>query len=739
MEKLKAFWINLIWKKQNAIRKKIRLLVWMCSGISLIVFSAIMFYGTIVIGEDAIKTGEIIGDLAVKNSTQSLESAKQEYLTAFARERSILINDELEDMREGIKTFHQTVTKIVNSPPSEYSARPVPEATPNDGDGVNYETWIFYAPDFVENQSVRDEIGALGNLQEFMIGISGWIGRGESVTTYIASVDGFIIETDNKLPEWAFPDKNMTRAQTFDFYERPWFKEARIKGDLFFTHPYAGGREGNLAISCAIPYYKNGQFAGVVGMGYSLDRISQFILNTKIESDSNFCFVLDNEGHVLFSQMKQGVLAISKSEYKDLRQEKDQQIAFMASEMLKGKAGTCQIVLDDKNYIVTFAPIKTVNWSLAIAIENIYLVKNMEKNRQLINEGTKEQVGKIRNSLEHTLILMIAATIFIMALVSLAGKNFSEKLTKPLLKLSDEVQEIAAGNLDKKIEIRTGDEMEKLATNFNAMTSELKTYMENLTKVAAEKEKIATELNLATNIQLSMLPNNFDFDRKDFEIYATMNAARSVGGDFYDFYLLDENHLVITIADVSGKGVPAALFMAASKIILKNFAMSMQNPDDLVAVMTLANNQLCQENDEMMFVTVFMGMLDLKTGRFIFVNGGHNPPMIYNSQENSFSYLQVEENCVLGLMGEMDYIQQEINLNKGDIIYLYTDGVTEAMDENNNQYGETRLSEVLNETDKTADLPDILEKVSASISKHVGNAEQSDDITMLIVRLNPNV
>ena len=474
-------------------------------------------------------------------------------------------------------------------------------------------------------------------------------------------------------------------------------------------------------------------------MGYSLDRISQFILNTKIESDSNFCFVLDNEGHVLFSQMKQGVLAISKSEDKDLRQEKDQQIAFMASEMLKGKAGTCQIVLDDKNYIVTFAPIKTVNWSLAIAVENIYLVKTMEKNRQLINEETKEQVGKIRNSLEHTLILMIAATIFIMALVSLAGKNFSEKLTKPLLKLSDEVQEIAAGNLDKKIEIRTGDEMEKLATNFNAMTSELKTYMENLTKVAAEKEKTATELNLATNIQLSMLPNNFDFDRKDFEIYATMNAARSVGGDFYDFYLLDENHLVITIADVSGKGVPAALFMAASKIILKNFAMSMQNPDDLVAVMTLANNQLCQENDEMMFVTVFMGMLDLKTGKFIFVNGGHNPPMIYNSQENSFSYLQVEENCVLGLMGEMDYIQQEVNLDKGDIIYLYTDGVTEAMDENNNQYGETRLSEVLNEIDKTADLPDILEKVSASISKHVGNAEQSDDITMLIVRLNPNV
>ena len=280
-----------------------------------------------------------------------------------------------------------------------------------------------------------------------------------------------------------------------------------------------------------------------------------------------------------------------------------------------------------------------------------------------------------------------------------------------------------------------GDEIESLAVCFNTMTDELKTYMENLTKATADKERIATELKVATKIQLSMLPHNFDFNREDFEIYATMNAAKAVGGDFYDFYLLDENHLMITIADVSGKGVSAALFMSRSKTILKNFATMMINPDDLASVMTLSNNQLCQGNDEMMFVTVFMGMLDLKSGKFIFVNGGHNPPMIYHKTNDKFEYLKVKENIVLGMMDDIDFEQQEIQLQAGDILYLYTDGVTEAMDINNNQYGEERLSECLNKVNKKAALEEILQKVKEDVADHVGEAEQSDDITMLAVKL----
>ena len=166
---------------------------------------------------------------------------------------------------------------------------------------------------------------------------------------------------------------------------------------------------------------------------------------------------------------------------------------------------------------------------------------------------------------------------------------------------------------------------------------------------------------------------------------------------------------MITIADVSGKGVPAALFMMQGKTILKNLAMTMQSPDDLAAVMALANNQLCQGNDEMMFITVFLAMLDLKTGKLIYVNGGHNPPMLYRDNGKKFSRLNLEQNCVLGLMDEMDFEQQETQMNHGDIIYLYTDGVTEAMNKNCEQYGEAPLENCLNQIENQCKLQILLE------------------------------
>lgn len=329
-----------------------------------------------------------------------------------------------------------------------------------------------------------------------------------------------------------------------------------------------------------------------------------------------------------------------------------------------------------------------------------------------------------------SVVLLVLLSVWMFIRSSRVSKNF----VKPIQQLSKGVQEISGGNFDKKLEINTGDEIEQLADSFNVMTDEIKNYMANLEKATAAEERIATELKVATNIQLSALPHDFP-GHDAFEIYATMNAAKEVGGDFYDFYMLDENHLMITIADVSGKGVPAALFMMQGKTILKNLAMTMQNPDDLAAVMALANNQLCQGNDEMMFITVFVAMLDLNTGKLIYVNGGHNPPMLYRDDEKKFHYIDVEQNCVLGLMDEMDFVQQETQMNHGDIIYLYTDGVTEAMNKNREQYGEDRLENCLNATDHQCNLQTLLAGVKESLAQHVQDAEQSDYITMLSVRL----
>ena len=332
---------------------------------------------------------------------------------------------------------------------------------------------------------------------------------------------------------------------------------------------------------------------------------------------------------------------------------------------------------------------------------------------------------------------MAVVTLAILILMLfIQGNHLKLNLLHPLKVLSDGVREIISGNLDKKIDIKTGDELEHLSIAFNAMTSELQTYMKNLTQITAEKERIATELNVAKEIQRGMLPQDFDFGRSDFEIFATMNAAKAVGGDFYDFYLLDENHLAITVADVSGKGIPASLFMVISKTVLKNFATFSTNPDDYAAVLSCANNQLCKGNDEMMFVTVFFGVLEIDSGRFIYVNGGHNPPVIYRHAENSCEFLAVKKNFVLAGMEDVQFKQQEIKLEAGDLIFAYTDGVNEAMNENHEEYTSERLLKFMNGTDCNAELKTLLAAVRADVALHVGKAEQSDDITMLALRRN---
>ena len=212
-----------------------------------------------------------------------------------------------------------------------------------------------------------------------------------------------------------------------------------------------------------------------------------------------------------------------------------------------------------------------------------------------------------------------------------------------------------------------------------------------------------------------------------------MNAARTVGGDFYDFYFIDDDKLVVTIADVSGKGVPAALFMVTAKTLLKNFALKIKNPDEFNGAISLANDRLCEGNDQCMFVTVFSGILEISTGKFTYVNAGHNPPLLYKKSEQAYKYLTLAKTRKpLGIMEEMFFKSDSITFNSGDKIFLYTDGVTEAMDEKKNLFGQKALEDALNEN-ISANVNETIEILNAKLANFVGNAEQSDDITMIVL------
>ena len=295
-----------------------------------------------------------------------------------------------------------------------------------------------------------------------------------------------------------------------------------------------------------------------------------------------------------------------------------------------------------------------------------------------------------------------------------------------LRKINGTLAEITDGNLNVTVDVRTNEEFASLSDDINQTVSTLKRY------IAEAAARIDKELEFAKEIQYSALPSVFPPypNRKDFEIYAHMITAKEVGGDFYDFYMLGDSTLAFMIADVSGKGIPAAMFMMQAKTIIKDLA---ESGLELPEVFATANKKLCENNDAGMFVTAWMGILDLKTGLLKFVNAGHNPPLVRQA-DGEFVYLKARSGMVLAGMDGVKYRLNELKLSPGDRIFLYTDGVTEATDENNRLYGEERLLETVNQNIvKNTQL--LCEAVKDDVDRFVGDAPQFDDITMLSVEL----
>lgn len=331
------------------------------------------------------------------------------------------------------------------------------------------------------------------------------------------------------------------------------------------------------------------------------------------------------------------------------------------------------------------------------------------------------------------IFLIIAAVSALMMAISYAV--IKKRVLKPIGILNDKAGEII-DNLEEDekidIDIHTNDELETLAESFVKMDDELRTYIRELGAVTAEKERIGAELNIATKIQASMLPRIFPPfpEREEFELYASMNPAKEVGGDFYDFFLVDENHLALVIADVSGKGVPAALFMVIAKVLIKNFALQGMSPSE---VLRNVNDRLCKSNDTGLFVTVWLAIFEISTGRGLASNAGHEHPALWREKDGTFELVKYKHSPAVAVMDGMKFEEHEFMLEPGDMVYVYTDGVTEASNRSDELFGEERLQEALSSCG--GDAPGrVLGTVMDSIREFVDGADQFDDITMLAMK-----
>ena len=335
------------------------------------------------------------------------------------------------------------------------------------------------------------------------------------------------------------------------------------------------------------------------------------------------------------------------------------------------------------------------------------------------------------------LVRYMVATIAVTAFMGFIITRLMERTTvKPINAIAKAAQSYVedrrSGNtrMDhfSTLHIRTGDEVEHLNLVMAQMEKDLSVYMEDLTRVTQEKARVRTELDMASQIQKGALPDSFPAfpDRQEFELYASMEPAKEIGGDFYDFFLIDEDHLCLVIADVSGKGVPAALFMMASKIILANNAIMGKSPSEILYD---SNNAICANNKMEMFVTVWIGILEISTGKLSAANAGHEYPALQKG-DGGFEIFKDKHSFVLGGAEGMKFKEYELCLSPGDKLFVYTDGVPEAHDPDGNMFKVERMIDALNE-DPYASPEQILGTVRGAVSKFVRDAEQFDDLTML--------
>jgi sigma-B regulation protein RsbU (phosphoserine phosphatase) len=500
-------------------------------------------------------------------------------------------------------------------------------------------------------------------------------------------------------------------SKTYQYFYWDWYQIPRELDRPVWSEPYFDEGAGNIIMSTySVPFYRTQdgtrRFWGVVTADISLNWLVEMI--SKITPyQSGYAFLISQSG-VFVTHPDKNVI-MRESIFSVAEATGDQKLREIGRAMIKGRAGFTALnsAFFGKKTWMYYAPLPSTGWSIGVVFPEEALFAGIgELSRVVLIIGTTGFV------ILFGIIILISGTI-----------------TRPLRILTGKAAEIARGNLDVQMgEIQSRDEVGELSRSFDDMKSALKEYIANLAETTAAKERYESELKIAKTIQMSFLPKHFPpFPQNvEFDIYATLESAKEVGGDLYDFFLLDADHLFFSIGDVSGKGVPAALFMAAAKTLMKGTASRETTPSDVLAQV---NRELCLENESMMFVTVFCGILNFRTGELLYSNAGHNPPLFLRRGRPP-EWLSLPDGFFLGTMEEAVYETRELLLAPGDTLLLYTDGVTEAMDTAKGFYGEERLIRLAAEGSLKPP-EELVREVLGSVRAFAGSEPQSDDITLL--------
>ena len=495
---------------------------------------------------------------------------------------------------------------------------------------------------------------------------------------------------------------------TYDYHYMDWYQIPKLLNEPYWSEPYYddGGGEKMVTTYSKPLYDEYGNMYAILSADISLEWLTELVNGIQAFDKAYNLMVSRNASYIVHPDHN---LILNETIFSSTYGDEDESLVKLKDDMVNCRAGEVLRTKEDGKFFVFYSPVETTCWSVAIVCPRSELYANVRRMRRiLINMG-------------------IIALLFMMAM-SYRGIR---KVVSPVEDFSGVAKKIAKGEFNAELpHINSNDELQELRDSFKYLQNSLVQYIDELKSTTANKERIESELRIAQGIQMGMLPKSFPAfpERDDIALAAKIVPAKEVGGDLYDFFIENEK-LYFIVGDVSGKGIPASLVMAVTCRLFRSVASYHDKPEE---IMTSLNNSLADGNESNMFCTAFLGILDLKTGHLAYCNAGHNPPL-FIAHDGNVSAMNINPNLPLGLFGGFPYEGQETMIDKTKMLYLYTDGVNEAENNEKEQYSDERLFEFLK--DKFHWEPKaIIEETFAQVKQHADGANQSDDITVMCIK-----
>ena len=721
---------------KESLRAKVFKMNIMLIAAALVIFTLVGIYRLTryagLMEEASREQNTVIMDTMSDSMRDMATESLRKYVIAEAR----IIDGEFWTMRHDLEILARQVQMVLEEP-TAYS--PVEVPLPAQADAGKLTLQLLYSDKAdTEDPELKEQILRIGGLRNMMLEM---VEGGDSLLDCMVSLPGGASIIVDRTPESKVGSNG--EAMFYNAYRRPWYVGAIVHGGAYFTPVNVDNYFNTYEVMAGVPVYVDGRPAAVCGGSVRLESLADIITGAKLGEYTDTCLINEN-GLMIYSSRTDGELGHVGAELKSLQDSSNAGLVTLADEALRGGTGFSLLEIDGKQTYIAYAPISTLGWTLLLSISQ----ENLNATAYLVAEKTdaimEASIAGLRGGMGRLAVStgVIAAVMLIFA--ALLSLVFSKRLVDPIKRMTLRVSEMQGDDMSFQVEdvLLTGDEIEVLARAFASMSEKMRGYVREIVDITSEKQRLDTELSIAADIQANTLPTHFPAfpDRKEVDLYAVMDPAKEVGGDFYDFFLIDDDRLALVMADVSGKGVPASLFMVVSKTLIKNVTLTGRcgSPAEILEEV---NDHLCEGNEDDMFVTAWLGILTISTGELVSACAGHEYPVFYR-KDKGFVLEHDPHGLAMGAMEGTEYKNVRWKMDSGDMLFLYTDGVPEANNTHEELFGVERMMDALESgmrearadgpSDRT-DLKAFLGCFRARIDEFSGDAPQFDDLTMMCV------